>query len=413
MFTWFIASRLFRHSDDVKRVSKPAIRIATLGVAVGVAIMLISTGIVLAFQSEIRNKVLGFGSHIQVINYDSQNAEQYKPIVFNPETLTLLDSVPGAKTVSPFCIKPGMLKTDNAFRGVMFKGVGERYDYSFFRKHLVEGEITSFPDTSSTGNLIISQSLSRQMSLHVGSDVYAYFFEDKVKARKFRVSAIFCTNLTDFDNKIVFTDVLTVQKILGFDTYQYSGTEIWLDDFSRLPAASSYIIDKVNKTQDDYGAYYASMTIFEMYPQIFAWLQLLDLDVWVILILMVCVASVTMISGLLIIILERTNFIGVLKALGASNSRMRHIFLYFSFFIILRGMIYGNILAFALILIQQQWHLVHLDPTVYYVDAVPVTVDWFFFALINIVTLVICLLALVIPSYLISNIHPAKSIRFE
>ena len=413
MFTWFIASRLFRHSDDVKRVSKPAIRIATLGVAVGVAIMLISTGIVLAFQSEIRNKVLGFGSHIQVINYDSQNAEQYKPIVFNPETLTLLDSVPGAKTVSPFCIKPGMLKTDNAFRGVMFKGVGERYDYNFFRNHLVEGEITSFPDTSSTGNLIISQSLSRQMSLHVGSDVYAYFFEDKVKARKFRVSAIFCTNLTDFDNKIVFTDVLTVQKILGFDTYQYSGTEIWLDDFSRLPEASSYIIDKVNKTQDAYGAYYSSMTIFEMYPQIFAWLQLLDLDVWVILILMVCVAGVTMISGLLIIILERTNFIGVLKALGASNSSMRHIFLYFSFFIILRGMIYGNILAFALILIQQQWHLVHLDPTVYYVDAVPVTVDWFFFALINIVTLVICLLALVIPSYLISNIHPAKSIRFE
>jgi len=413
MFTWFIASRLFRHSDDVKRVSKPAIRIATLGVAVGVAIMLISTGIVLAFQSEIRNKVLGFGSHIQVINYDSQNAEQYKPIVFNPETLTLLDSVPGAKTVSPFCIKPGMLKTDNTFRGVMFKGVGERYDYNFFRNHLVEGEITSFPDTSSTGNLIISQSLSRQMSLHVGSDVYAYFFEDKVKARKFHVSAIFCTNLTDFDNKIVFTDLQTVQKILGFDTYQYSGTEIWLNDFSQLPAASSYIINNVNKTQDAYGAYYSSMTIYEMYPQIFAWLQLLDLDVWVILILMVCVAGVTMISGLLIIILERTNFIGILKALGASNSRMRHIFLYFSFFIILRGMIYGNILAFLLIFIQQQFHLIHLDPSVYYVESVPVTVNWLYFAIINLSTLVISVLALVVPSYLISNIHPARSIRFE
>lgn len=413
MFTWFIAKRLFLHSDDVKRVSKPAIRIATFGVAIGVAIMLISVGVVLAFQSEIRNKVLGFGSHIQVINYDSQNAEQYKPIVFNQETLTLLDSVPGAQTVSPFCIKPGMLKTNNAFRGVMFKGVGVRYDYDFFRKHLVDGEIVPFQDTTATGNLIISLSLSKQMSLKVGSDVYAYFFEEKVKARKFRVSAIFCTNLTDFDNKLVFTDVSTVQKILGFDTFQYSGTEIWLNDFNQLPEATSYIINNVNKTQDSYGAYYTSMTIFEMYPQIFAWLQLLDLDVWVILILMVCVAGVTMISGLLIIILERANFIGILKALGASNSRLRHIFLYFSFFIILRGMIYGNIMAFALIYIQQHWQLIHLNPTVYYVEAVPVTVDWFYFAIINISTLIICVMALIIPSYLISNIHPAKSIRFE
>ncbi len=413
MFTWFIASRLFRHSDDVKRVSKPAIRIATLGVAVGVAIMLLSTGVVLAFQSEIRNKVLGFGSHIQVINYDSQNSEQYKPIVFNTETFSLLDSVPGAQTISPFCIKPGMLKTDNTFRGVMFKGVGERYDYSFFRKHLVEGEITSFPDTSATGKLIISQSLSKQMSLKVGTDVYAYFFEDKVKARKFKVSAIYCTNLTDFDNKLVFTDVSTVQRLLGFDTYQYSGAEIWLNDFTQLPEASSYIINNVNRTQDPYGAYYTSMSIYEMYPQIFAWLQLLNLDVWVILILMVCVAGVTMISGLLIIILERTNFIGILKALGASNARMRHIFLYFSFFVILRGLIYGNVLAFAIIFIQQQWHLIHLDPSVYYVEAVPVTINWLYFAIINVATLLICVLALVIPSYLISNIHPAKSIRFE
>lgn len=413
MFTWFIASRLFRHSDDVKRVSKPAIRIATLGVAVGVAIMLLSTGVVLAFQSEIRNKVLGFGSHIQVINYDSQNSEQYKPIVFNTETFSLLDSVPGAQTISPFCIKPGMLKTDNTFRGVMFKGVGERYDYSFFRDHLVEGDITSFPDTSATGKLIISQSLSKQMSLKVGTDVYAYFFEDKVKARKFKVSAIYCTNLTDFDNKLVFTDVSTVQRLLGFDTYQYSGAEIWLNDFTLLPEASSYIINNVNRTQDPYGAYYTSMSIYEMYPQIFAWLQLLNLDVWVILILMVCVAGVTMISGLLIIILERTNFIGILKALGASNARMRHIFLYFSFFVILRGLIYGNVLAFAIIFIQQQWHLIHLDPSVYYVEAVPVTINWLYFAIINVATLLICVLALVIPSYLISNIHPAKSIRFE
>jgi lipoprotein-releasing system permease protein len=413
MFTWYVARRLFQHTDDVKRVSKPAIRIATLGVAIGVATMLISTSIVLAFQDEIRNKVIGFGSHIQIINYDSHNSEQYEPIVFNEETLTLLDSVPNAEFVSPFCLKPGMLKTENAFRGVVFKGVGSRYDYSFFRDHLVDGEIIPFQDTITTNKLIISRSISKQLNLNVGSTVYAYFFEDKVKARKFTVSAIYCTNLTDFDNKLVFTDVNTVQKILGFDSYQYSGAEIKLSDFNQLNEANSYIINNVNRTQDAYGAYYTSMTIFEMNPQIFAWLQLLNLDVWVILILMVCVAGFTMISGLLIIILERTNFIGVMKALGANNSSMRHIFLYFSSFIVLRGLIIGNLLAAVLIFIQKQWQVVHLDSAVYYVDAVPVCVNWWYFFIINLATLLICLLALIIPSYLISNIHPAKSIRFE
>ena len=413
MFTWYVARRLFQHTDDVKRVSKPAIRIATLGVAIGVATMLISTSIVLAFQSEIRNKVIGFGSHIQVINYDSHNADEYKPIVFNEETLSLLDSVPAAETIAPFCIKPGMLKTDDAFRGVVLKGLGSRYDYSFFRNHLVDGEIAPFQDTTVTNKLIISDALSKQMNLQVGSAVYAYFFEDKVKARKFTVSAIYCTNLTDFDNKLVFTDVAGVQKILGFDTYQYSGAEIKLYDFNRLDEASTYIINNINRTQDPYGQYYTSMTIFEMYPQIFAWLQLLDLDVWVILILMVCVAGFTMISGLLIIILERTNFIGIMKALGANNSSMRHIFLYFSSFIILRGLLIGNALAAILIFIQKQWGVVHLDATVYYVDAVPVCVNWWYFLIINVATLLISVLALIVPSYLISNIHPAKSIRFE
>jgi lipoprotein-releasing system permease protein len=413
MFTWYVARRLFQHTDDVKRVSKPAIRIATLGVAIGVATMLISTSIVLAFQDEIRNKVIGFGSHIQILNYDSQSSEQYEPIVFNEETFFLLDSIPGAKYIAPFCLKPGMLKTDDAFRGIVFKGVGSRYDYSFFRNHLVDGEITPFQDTVSTNKLIISQSLSKQLNLSLGSSVYAYFFEDNIKARRFTVSAIYCTNLTDFDNKLVFTDVSTVQKILGYDPYQFSGAEIKLTDFGRLNEANTYIINNINRTQDSYGEYYTSMTILEMYPQIFAWLQLLNLDVWVILILMVCVAGFTMISGLLIIILERTTFIGVMKALGANNSSMRHIFLYFSSFIVLRGLIIGNLLAAVLIFIQKQWQVVHLDSAVYYVDAVPVCVNWWYFFIINIATLLICILALIVPSYLISNIHPAKSIRFE
>lgn len=413
MYTWFIARRLFSHSGDAKKVSRPAIIIATAGVAVGVAVMILSVCVVLGFKWEIQQKVLGFGSHIQVLNYESIAQGVSMPIVINDEVESGLKEIAGVRHLQRFCTKPGMLKTSESFRGVTFRGIGPDYDVSFLQEHLVDGHLPAFSDTTSTGGLLISQRLAQQLMLKTGDDIYAYFFEQSVRARRFTVSGIFSTNLTDFDNAIVYVDLYTVKSLLKWDTEQYSGAEIVLDDFSKLDDVSAQVASKINHTQDAYGAYYTSPTIRELYPQIFSWLDLLDMDVLVILILMICLSGFTMISGLLIIILERTNFIGVMKALGASNGSIRHLFLYFAVFIILRGLLLGNLIAFAIILVQRHFGLVHLNPEIYYVSTVPLQVNATYIIIINLATLLISLLALILPSYIVSNIHPARSIRFE
>ncbi len=413
MYTWFIARRLFSQSGDVKKVSRPAIQIATFGVAVGIAVMILSVCVVLGFKGEIQKKVLGFGSHIQVLNYESVARGESFPIVIDDSVIERLSRLPGVRHVQRFCAKPGMLKTEESFRGVSFRGLGPDYDLTFLSDHLVEGHLPAFSDTTSTGELLISQRLAQQLKLKCGDVLYAYFFEQNVRARRFVVSGIYVTNLTDFDNLSVFTDLYTVKSLLKWDPAQYSGAEVQLEDFEHLDEVSATVSQEINHTQDAYGAYYTSPTIRELYPQIFSWLDLLDMDVLVILILMICLSGFTMVSGLLIIILERTNFIGVMKALGASNDSIRHLFLYFSVFIILRGMFWGNVLAFVLIFIQKQFGLIHLDPDTYYVQTVPLMINWTYIIIINVCTLLISLFALILPSYIVSNIHPARSIRFE
>ena len=413
MYTWMMARRMFSHQDDAGRVSRPAILISTLGVAIGVMVMLISVSVALGFQREVQAKLLGFGAHIQVFSYESLGSDEMKPIVVDETLIRRLERIPGVRHVQRFCVKPGMLKTDDAFRGVVFRGVGQEYDTSFLASHLVAGEIPHMSDSVSSGQLLISQTLARQLGLEVGSSVYAYFFEKAVKARRFRVSGIYSTHLTDFDSQIVFADLHTVHGLLGWDSDQQAGAEVLTDDLGQLDAVMGRVVRAVNKQRDAYGAQYTSMTIRELYPQVFAWLHLLDLDVWVILILMTSVAGFTMISGLLIIILERTNFIGVMKAMGATNSEMRHLFLHYAAFVVLRGMLYGNVLGLVLLAVQHFTGVVHLDPDVYYVDSVPVLFCWGYFLLVNLFTLVSCILALLLPSYVISSIHPARSIRFE
>lgn len=413
MFTWFIARRLFSHSGDAKKVSRPAIQIATLGVAVGVAVMIVSICLVLGFKGEIQKKILGFGGHIQVQNYESLTQGESHPIVIDSLMLRRLNEIPGVRHVQRFCQKPGMIKTPDSFRGVSFRGLGPEYETAFLQEHLVEGRLPAFSDTASTGDLLISQRLARQLMLHSGDELYAYFFEKNIRARRFTVCGIYSTNLTDFDNALVFVDLHTVHSLQKYDPDQYSGAELLMYDFRHLDEVAANVSAQVGHTQDAYGAYYTSATIRELYPQVFSWLDLLDMDVFVILILMVCLSGFTMVGGLLIIILERTNFIGVMKALGASNGSIRHLFLYFAAFIILRGLLLGNLLAFALIFLQNHFGIVHLNPEIYYVDTVPLQLNWYYILLVNVCTLVISMLALVLPSYIVSNIHPARSIRFE
>ena len=413
MFTWFVAKRLFAQGGSSGRASRLATGIATVGVAIGLAVMLVSVAIVLGFQKEVQDKVLGFGAHIKVLNYKSLGQQEFSPIVIDDSITSRLAAIPNVASVARFCVKPGMLKTDANFRGIAIQGIGQDYDQSFISNHLIKGEMPEFTDSVSSGKLVISQAMAREMQVDVGQTIYAYFFEQAVRARKFTVAGIYQTNLTDFDKNFAYTDLNTIHRLLGWDSQQYSGAEIRLKDFEKLNETLMNVVNEVNKKQDAYGEYYSSMSIRMEHPQIFAWLGLLDMDIVVILILMICVSIFTAVSGLLIIILERTNFIGIMKALGARNKQVRHLFLNYALLIIVRGILLGNLLAFALIFLQKQFGLVTLDPEVYYVEAVPVMINWWWVLAIDLGTLVLCGLAMIVPSLVVSNITPAKSIRFE
>ena len=413
MFTWFVTKRLFAEGGSSGRASRLAIGIATFGVAIGLAVMLVSVAIVLGFQREVQDKVLGFGAHIKVLNYKSIGQQEFSPIVIDDSVTSRLAAIPNVASVARFCIKPGMLKTDANFRGIAIQGVGQDYDRSFISSHMVRGEMPVFTDSVSSGQLVISEAMAREMQVEVGQTIYAYFFERTVRARKFTVAGIYRTNLTDFDRNFAYTDLCTIHRLLGWDSQQYGGAEIRLKDFDRLDESMADVVREVNHRQDAYGEYYSTMSIRMEHPQVFGWLQLLDMDIAVILILMVCISIFTAVSGLLIIILERTNFIGIMKALGARNKQVRHLFLGLAMLIILRGIVLGNVLAFALIFLQKQFGIITLDPEVYYVEAVPVMVNWWWVLAIDLGTLVISVLAMTVPSFVVSNITPAKSIRFE
>ena len=413
MFSWFVAKRLFAQGGNSGRASRLATGIATAGVAIGLAVMLVSIAIVLGFQREVQNKVLGFGAHIKVLNYKSLGQQEYSPIVIDDSLTARLSAIPGVASVARFCIKPGMLKTDANFRGIAIQGIGQDYDQSFISSHLVKGEMPQFTDSVSAGRIVISQSTAREMQVDVGQTIYAYFFEQTVRARKFTIAGIYSTNLTDFDNHFAYTDIFTIHRLMGWDAKQYAGAEIRLQDFERLDETLLDVVNEVNHKQDAYGEYYSSMSIKMEHPQIFGWLKLLDMDIVVILILMISISVFTAVSGLLIIILERTNFIGIMKALGAPNRQVRRIFLGLASLIIIRGIVLGNVLAFALILLQKYTGLITLDPEVYYVEAVPVLVNWWWVAAIDVGTLIVSSLSMIVPSFVVSHITPARSIRFE
>lgn len=412
-FNLFVAKRLFNDKGGVRNVSRPAIRIATAGVAIGLAVMIVSVCVVLGFKSEIRSKVIGFGSHIQIINYESISSGVSKPVAFPDSLIKEIRQVPGVSHVQRFSNKGGILKTDDAFEGILLHGVGAEFNADFLKSNLKEGEIPVFSADSATNRIVVSQTIADRLHLSCGDRVFAYFFDGNVRARRFTVSGIYQTNLSEFDDNMVFTDLYVCNRLNNYATDQYAGVEITVDRFDDVDLVAGSLVGKVNHLVDEYGAGYATMTIRELYPQIFDWLDLLDVNVWVILILMVAVAGFTMISGLLIIILERTNFIGVMKALGATNRSMRHVFLYFAAFIVGRGLLWGNVLGIGLVVLQYYFNIVHLDPATYYVDAVPVLFNAGYILAINAATAFISVFVLILPSLLVSRIHPAKSIRFE
>lgn len=410
----FLARRIYKDKGDKYKVSRPAIRIATIGVAIGLAVMVVTVSVVLGFKHTIRDKVVGFGSHIQVENFLALQSTDPYPICVDDSLMRVLRSTDGVKHVERFALTQGILKTDSDFLGMTFKGVGPEYDFTFIRQNLVAGDIPEFSDQSSHYKLLVSQMTADKLKLAVGDKVYAYFISNNdVRARRFTVSGIYQTNLTLFDQSLCFTDLYTAVRLNNWLDGQCTGAEITVADFGRLEETAANVVERVNRTPDKYGDILTSQTIDEAYPQIFSWLDLLDINVWIILALMVCVAGFTMISGLLIIILERTQMIGTLKALGARNSTVRHTFMWFAAFIIGRGLLFGNIIGIGIVLLQEQTGVVSLDPTSYYVSTAPMELNVPFIVLLNVATLLISLFVLIAPSYLISHIHPAKSMRYE
>jgi lipoprotein-releasing system permease protein len=413
-FPLFLARKIYASDADKNMVSRPAVRIATMGVAVGLAVMIISVCVVLGFKHTIRDKVIGFGSHITVADYMTmQTAEQY-PIQMGDSMMRVLRGIEGVKHVQRYALKQGILKTDDDFLGVMLKGVGPDYDSTFIHKNLIAGRIPLFSEKKSQQKLVISKTMADKLKLKCGDRVFAYFINNEgVRTRRFTIEGIYQTNLQQYDESVCLTDIYTVNKLNGWEPDQYSGAELTVNNFNNLDETAQHIINKVNRTEDRYGGTYSAQTVTEMNPQIFSWLDLMDLNVWMILALMVAVAGVTMISGLLIIILERTQMIGILKALGSRNRQIRHTFLWLAVFIISKGLFIGNILGLGLIILQHYTGLVKLEPSKYYVATVPVELNIPFIIALNVATLVICILVLIAPSYLISHIHPAKSISYE
>ena len=413
-FPLFIAKRLYSEQGDKRKVSRPAIHIATAGVAIGLAVMIISVCVVLGFKHTIRDKVIGFGSHIQVADFLTlQQMEQY-PIVIDDSMIDVLKHIPDVAHVQRFAMKEGILKTDSDFLGVAFKGVGPDFDSTFIHNNMVEGSIPHFSDSVSHNQILISQLMADKLHLKSGQRIFAYFFDNNgVRTRRFTIAGIYQTNLKKYDETIVFTDLYTAVKLNGWESDQSSGAELSVNNFDNLDMVESRVISKVKGTVDHYGETYSSATIKELNPQIFQWLDLMDLNVWIILALMLIVAGVTMISGLLIIILERTSMIGILKALGARNKTIRHTFMWFAVFIIGKGMLIGNVLSLGLLALQQAFGIIKLDAQTYYVSTVPVEINALYIVALNVATLLISVFMLVAPSYLISHINPAKSMRYE
>ncbi len=410
---YFIAKRIHFEKKGTRNVSRPAVRIATIGVAVGVAVMLVAIAVVIGFKQEIRNKTIGFGSHIQIVNFDNNNSYEMHPMRMTDSLRQQLTLIPGLKHTQRFVTKPGIIKTDDEFQGMVLKGVGDDFDWSFFGSNLIEGEILNLADSAAHNEAIISKSIADALQLKMGDSFLCYFMQEQVRVRKLTIKGIYSTNFEEFDKLFILTDLRITQRLNGWDADQYSGLEVLIDDFKQLDRVTMGVYSQVANRFDDEGNGYFVQNIQQMNPQVFSWLDLLDMNVWVILLLMLAVAGFNMISGLLILILEKTNMIGILKSQGAQNWSIRKIFLYESLFLIGKGMFWGNIIGLTICFLQYQFKIIPLDPASYYTSTVPIAFNWLYIGLLNLGTVITSVLMLIGPSFLITRISPATIMRYE
>ena len=402
----FIAKRLYNAKENNNNYTRPIIRIAILAIALSVAVMILSVFILSGFKSNISNKVFGFGGHINISKFSYNQSYENDPINFNSEMLTEIELMDFVDNVQTYATKAGVIKKNNEILGVVLKGVDQRYNWNFFNENLISGNVPLFNDSITENSILISKNISSKMKLNVGDEMIMYFMEKPVRVRKFIISGIYKTGLSEFDDITVIGDLKHIQKLNNWNLNQIGGYEISINNFKNIEIYTSLIDESI-----DYDL--KALSINDKYPQIFDWLRLQDFNVLIILILMLIVGGVNMITSLLIIILEKSRLIGMLKAIGASDWNIRHIFIYNSFQIILGGLFWGNLIAVSLSLLQIRFNFLKLDEAIYFMDFVPINIELFSLFLINLGTIIICYLILVIPSAVIAKISPAKSIKFE
>lgn len=402
----FITRRLLHRSKF--NFSRPIIFLSIVSIALGISVMLISISVVNGFQHEVKDKITGFSSHIQLSNYELNSSYEASPLTYNEEMIRSIRSIQHIKHVQTYASKAGIIKANNQIEGVILKGVSKDFNWDFFKEHLTEGDVINFYDTVISNDIILSQYLAKRLHIEVGMHINMYFISDNIRARgrKFKVSGIYQTDLIEFDKLFLLGDIRHIQKLNQWNEDQIGGYEIFIDDLDQLD-------ESFEKIQKIAGYDLKTTTINQKYPQIIEWLKLHDVNVMVIIGLMVLISGVTMISMLLILILERTSLIAILKSLGATSVKIRNIFIYHIAFITGRGLLIGNIIGLTLCFIQDHFGIVALNPESYYVSVVPIYWSWWAFILVNTGTFLLTCLMIIFPSMIISRISPIKVLRFR
>lgn len=406
----FIAKRLITAKDHKSSISAPIIKIAITAIAIGIIMMIVSIATGTGLQQKIRQKVAAFNGHVIISNYNNNESDvSTEPLSINQSFYPKFKNIDGINHIQAVASKDGIIRTENAFEGIIYKGVGKDYDWNNLQEYLVLGRI---PIVSSNLNqeVLISQYLANRLQLKLGDSFNTFFIKEEANkipnSRRFKIVGIYNSGFQEFDAAYIIGDIRHIQRINKWKPNQIGSFEVFINDFTKIQEKGQEIYNETSSTLD-------SKTIVEKYYYIFDWLKLFDFNIIVILIIMISVSTINMVVALLVLILERTQMIGILKSMGANNWTIRKIFLYNAFYLIIRGLFWGNLIGITMLLIQKYFGVIKLNPESYYVNQAPVEINLLYILALNIGTIAICIIVLLIPSYLITKISPAKTIRFE
>lgn len=407
---YFIAKRLITAKDYKSSISAPIIKIAISAIAIGIIMMMVSVATGIGLQQKIREKISAFNGQVIISNYDNNNSDvTLIPISKKQDFYPNFKSIPEVSHIQAIASKAGIIRTENAFEGIIFKGVGADYNWNNIKEYLVEGKLPDFSNTLNE-DVVISRYLANRLNLKLGDSFNTFFIKEEQgklpNSRRFKITGIFSSGFQDFDATYIIGDIRHIQRINKWSPDQVGAFEVFVKDFTKIKETGNQIYEQISSNLD-------TKTITEKYSYIFDWLQLFDFNIIVILGIMILVATINMVVALLVLILERTQMIGILKAVGANNWSVRKVFLYNAFYLILRGLFWGNLIGISILLIQQQFGIIHLNPENYYVNQAPVYLNWMHILLLNLLTITVCFLVLLIPSYIITKISPVKAIRFD